>query len=205
MSLTLAPANLLGGGFGALKIQIAYGNTGTFLRCRIANLLSDATAAAGDHDASILKAHSVLPLPSHRAAWQRRSTDIKGRNRMRLAGKVAIVTGAASGMGAATARMFAREGAKVVIADVMEHEGRQIADAIGSAARFEKLDVTNEENWVAVVAATTGHFGKLDVLVNNAGVSGSAEQDCSARKPGTASWRSTRPGCSSASSMRSQR
>jgi len=96
---------------------------------------------------------------------------------MRLAGKVAIVTGAASGMGAATARMFAREGAKVVIADVMEHEGRQIADGIGSAARFEKLDVTNEENWVAVVAATTGHFGKLDVLVNNAGVSGSAEQD----------------------------
>ena len=96
---------------------------------------------------------------------------------MRLAGKVAIVTGAASGMGAATARMFAREGAKVVIADVMEHEGRQIADGIGSAARFERLDVTNEENWVAVVAATTGHFGKLDVLVNNAGVSGSAEQD----------------------------
>ena len=93
---------------------------------------------------------------------------------MRLAGKVAIVTGAASGMGAATARMFAREGAKVVIADVMEHEGRQIADGIGSAARFEKLDVTNEENWVAVVAATTRHFGKLDVLVNNAGVSGSA-------------------------------
>ena len=61
---------------------------------------------------------------------------------MRLAGKVAIVTGAASGMGAATARMFAREGAKVVIADVLEHEGRQVADAIGAAARYEKLDVT---------------------------------------------------------------
>jgi 3(or 17)beta-hydroxysteroid dehydrogenase len=96
---------------------------------------------------------------------------------MRLAGKVAIISGAASGMGAATARMFAREGAKVVIADVLEHEGQQVADAIGASARFEPLDVTKEESWAAVVAATTRHFGKLDVLVNNAGISGSAEQD----------------------------
>jgi 3(or 17)beta-hydroxysteroid dehydrogenase len=96
---------------------------------------------------------------------------------MRLAGKVAIISGAASGMGAATARMFAREGAKVVIADVMEHEGRQMADSIGPAARFEKLDVTSESDWQAVVTATQRHFGRLDVLVNNAGVSGSAEQD----------------------------
>ncbi len=96
---------------------------------------------------------------------------------MRLAGRVAIVTGAASGMGAATARIFAREGAKVVIADVMEHEGKQVADSLGAAARFEKLDVTNEENWAAVVASTVKHFGKLDILVNNAGISGSAEQD----------------------------
>src|SRR5271165_6163421 len=93
---------------------------------------------------------------------------------MRLAGKVAIISGAASGMGAATARIFAREGAKVVIADVLEHEGRQVADAIGASARFEPLDVTKEEDWAAVVAATTRHFGKLDVLVNNAGIS---EQD----------------------------
>ena len=56
---------------------------------------------------------------------------------MRLADKVAIISGAASGMGAATARMFAREGAKVVIADVLEHESRQVADAIGASARFE--------------------------------------------------------------------
>jgi NAD(P)-dependent dehydrogenase (short-subunit alcohol dehydrogenase family) len=80
-------------------------------------------------------------------------------------------------MGAATARIFAREGAKVVIADMLAHEGKQVADAIGSAARFESLDVTNEENWAQVVATTTRHFGKLDVLVNNAGISGSAEQD----------------------------
>lgn len=96
---------------------------------------------------------------------------------MRLAGKVAIISGAASGMGAATARMFAREGAKVVIGDVMEHEGQQVAASIGEAARFEKLDVTNEESWAAVVAATVKQFGKLNILVNNAGVSGSAEQD----------------------------
>src|SRR5215831_11901273 len=101
----------------------------------------------------------------------------KGRRAMRLADKVAIISGAASGMGAATARMFAREGAKVVIADVLEHEGQQVADGIGAAARFAPLDVTKEEDWAAAVAATTRHFGKLDVLVNNAGVSGSAEQD----------------------------
>jgi NAD(P)-dependent dehydrogenase (short-subunit alcohol dehydrogenase family) len=96
---------------------------------------------------------------------------------MRLANKVAIISGAASGMGAATARMFAREGAKVVIADVLEHDGRQVAEGIGVSARFEPLDVTKEESWAAAVAATTRHFGKLDVLVNNAGISGSAEQD----------------------------
>jgi 3alpha(or 20beta)-hydroxysteroid dehydrogenase len=102
---------------------------------------------------------------------------------MRLAGKVAIISGAASGMGAATARMLAREGAKVVIADVLEHEGQQVADAIGASARFEPLDVTKEESWAAVVAATTRHFGKLDVLVNNAGFSGSVDQECAAVDP----------------------
>src|SRR3954471_14392653 len=95
---------------------------------------------------------------------------------MRLAGKVAIISGAASGMGAATARLFAREGAKVVVADMLEHEGRQVANAIGASARFEPLDVTKEERWAAAVAATIRHFGKLDVLVNNAGISGRAAQ-----------------------------
>jgi 3alpha(or 20beta)-hydroxysteroid dehydrogenase len=92
---------------------------------------------------------------------------------MRLAGKIAIVSGAASGMGAATARMFVREGAKVVLADVLEHEGRQVADAIGASAGFEPLDVTKGESWTAVVAAyhpafrqagcpgqQCGHFGQ---------------------------------------------
>jgi NAD(P)-dependent dehydrogenase (short-subunit alcohol dehydrogenase family) len=103
---------------------------------------------------------------------------------MRLAGKVAIISGAASGMGAATARLFAREGAKVVIGDVLEHEGRQEAERIGAAARFEKLDVTKEEDWAEAVAATQRHFGGLHILVNNAGVSGSAEQDLYS----TAAW-----------------
>jgi NAD(P)-dependent dehydrogenase (short-subunit alcohol dehydrogenase family) len=96
---------------------------------------------------------------------------------MRLASKVAIISGAASGMGAITARLFAKEGAKVVIADQLENEGRAVADSIGTAARFEKLDVTDEESWAAVVSATQKAFGKLDILVNNAGISGSAEQD----------------------------
>ncbi len=96
---------------------------------------------------------------------------------MRLAGKVAIVTGAASGMGTATARLFAREGAQVVIADVLEEEGRKLADEIGPAARFERLDVTDEAAWEAVVASTISHFGKLDILVNNAGISGSSAAD----------------------------
>ncbi len=96
---------------------------------------------------------------------------------MRLTGKVAIISGAASGMGAATARLFAREGAKVVIADLLEEQGRALAASIGPAARFERLDVTDEASWAAVVAAARQHFGRLDILVNNAGISGSAEQD----------------------------
>jgi 3(or 17)beta-hydroxysteroid dehydrogenase len=96
---------------------------------------------------------------------------------MRLAGKVALISGAASGMGAATARIFAREGAKVVIADLLAEQGKQVAESLGSAAHFVSLDVTNEDSWAAAVAATIAHFGKLDVLVNNAGISGSAEED----------------------------
>lgn len=99
---------------------------------------------------------------------------------MRLEGKVAIVTGAASGMGAATARRFGREGAKVVVADMLENEGRAVAQEIvraNGAAEFMRLDVTDEANWKAVVDATIAKYGKLDVLVNNAGISGSAVED----------------------------
>ncbi len=96
---------------------------------------------------------------------------------MRLAGKVAIISGGAAGMGEATARLFAREGAKVVIADILEAEGTRIAREIGPAARFERLDVTDEAGWEAVVASTVRHFGKLDILVNNAGISGNSVAD----------------------------
>jgi NAD(P)-dependent dehydrogenase (short-subunit alcohol dehydrogenase family) len=96
---------------------------------------------------------------------------------MRLAGKVALVSGAASGMGRSEAEIFAREGAKVIVADVLEAEGKQVADKIAAAARFVKLDVTSETEWDAAVKAAVSAFGKLDVLVNNAGISGTVDPD----------------------------
>ena len=93
---------------------------------------------------------------------------------MRLAGKVALVSGGARGMGATEARLFAREGAKVVIGDVLEDAGRQTAadiNAMGGEALFARLDVTSEENWQQVVETAVKQFGKLDILVNNAGIS----------------------------------
>jgi 3alpha(or 20beta)-hydroxysteroid dehydrogenase len=88
----------------------------------------------------------------------------------RLVGKVALVSGAARGMGRAEALLFAREGARVVVADVLDEEGARVAAEIGDAARFQHLDVTREADWTAAVAATTAAFGRLDVLVNNAGI-----------------------------------
>ena len=92
---------------------------------------------------------------------------------MRLWDKVAIVTGAASGMGASTARLFAAEGAKVVLTDILSDEGAALAAELGNAARFQMLDVTSEADWAALVSDTLTTEGKIDVLVNNAGVSGS--------------------------------
>jgi NAD(P)-dependent dehydrogenase (short-subunit alcohol dehydrogenase family) len=95
---------------------------------------------------------------------------------MRLANKVAIVTGAASGMGAATARLFAREGAKVVLSDLLEAEGHEVTGSItaaGGTARFWRHDVASEADWDAVVAGTLAAYGAIDILINNAGVSGS--------------------------------
>jgi NAD(P)-dependent dehydrogenase (short-subunit alcohol dehydrogenase family) len=99
---------------------------------------------------------------------------------MRFKDKVAIVSGAASGMGQSEAMLFAREGARVIVADVLETEGRQTADKItagGGQAKFVKLDVTSEANWQATVDAAVSAFGKLDILVNNAGISGTFDPD----------------------------
>src|SRR5215510_9172501 len=99
---------------------------------------------------------------------------------MRLQGKVAIITGGAHGMGEAEAKMFAKEGAKVVVADVLEQEGRQVVAGIaevGGEAIFIRLDVTNEAEWQRAVETAVTRFGKLDILVNNAGISGSAAAD----------------------------
>jgi NAD(P)-dependent dehydrogenase (short-subunit alcohol dehydrogenase family) len=94
---------------------------------------------------------------------------------LRLAGKVALISGAARGMGAAEARLFAREGARVVIGDVLEAEGAAVQAEIsakGGEAVFVRLDVTRESDWEQAVASTVQRFGKLDVLVNNAGIGG---------------------------------
>src|SRR5256885_16977405 len=93
---------------------------------------------------------------------------------MRLAGKVALITGGASGMGQSEAMIFAREGAKVIVGDLLEAEGCQTVEKIASAggqARFVTLDVTSEAAWREAVAAAVAGFGQLDVLVDNAGIS----------------------------------
>jgi 3(or 17)beta-hydroxysteroid dehydrogenase len=94
---------------------------------------------------------------------------------MRLQGKVALISGGARGMGAVEARLFAKEGAKVTIGDVLEDEGRKLEaeiNAAGGEALFVSLEVTREADWQRAVEATVGRFGQLNVLVNNAGISG---------------------------------
>jgi 3alpha(or 20beta)-hydroxysteroid dehydrogenase len=89
-----------------------------------------------------------------------------------LAGKVVLVSGAARGMGEATARRFVEEGARVVLGDILEAEGEAVAKELGDAARFVRLDVTDGDAWRAAIAVAQEEFGGVDVLVNNAGVLG---------------------------------
>jgi len=92
---------------------------------------------------------------------------------MRLQGKVALITGAARGQGAAEARLFAQEGAKVVLADLLDQEGAAVAAEIAEAggdAVYVHLDVTNEEDWDAAIKEAVSSFGKIDILINNAGI-----------------------------------
>ena len=99
--------------------------------------------------------------------------------KVRLKDKIALVTGAASGMGESAARIFAREGAKVVMADILEKEGAAVAASIVSAggeATFLRMDVSDEEQWRESVLATVKRLGRLDVLINNAGISGAVPE-----------------------------
>ncbi len=99
---------------------------------------------------------------------------------MRLAGKVAIVTGSANGMGEVEAHLFAQEGAKVVVADMSVDGGQKVVEAIASAggeACFAQIDVTNEDDWQETVKTAVSVYGKLDILVNNAGISGTYQPD----------------------------
>jgi len=88
----------------------------------------------------------------------------------RLEGKVALITGAARGQGAAAARRFVAEGARVMIADVLAEEGKALAGELGDAAWYQPLDVADEQAWADAVTALEKVFGGLDVLVNNAGI-----------------------------------
>src|SRR3954453_1291330 len=87
-----------------------------------------------------------------------------------LDGKVAIITGASRGQGEAEARMFADEGAAVVVADVLDEPGQKVAESIGDRALYHHLDISSEQEWNDCVAAAVSAFGKLDILVNNAAI-----------------------------------
>ncbi len=88
----------------------------------------------------------------------------------RVEGKVALVTGAASGLGEASSILLIAEGAKVVLCDIDIEKGEALAARLGSDALFVLLDVSAEKQWIAAIETTLSHFGKLDILVNNAGV-----------------------------------
>lgn len=90
----------------------------------------------------------------------------------RLSGKIAIITGAARGMGASHARLFAKEGARVVLTDMRGAEGAALADELGKDALFVEQDVTSAADWKRVVEATETRFGPANILVNNAGILG---------------------------------
>lgn len=90
----------------------------------------------------------------------------------RLDDRIALVTGAARGIGEAISEVFVREGAFVVLSDIRDEPGSDVADRLGPSARYEHLDVRDEAQWTAVIETTLERFGRIDVLVNNAGITG---------------------------------
>ena len=113
----------------------------------------------------------------------------------RLAGKVAIVTGGAQGQGAAIARAFVAEGAKVEIADINVADGEQLAIELGDAAHFTRHDVSDPASWQALVGAVGERFGPVNVLVNNAGILRFGELDVMAFEEAQLVWSVNMAGC----------
>ena len=100
---------------------------------------------------------------------------------MRLSGKVALITGSSRGMGAVEAELFSDEGAIVIITDVLETPGRNLASRLTEQGRnvlFSKLDVTSEQNWIRVIKEVMDNFGKIDILINNAGIYSTTPIEC---------------------------
>ena len=91
-------------------------------------------------------------------------------NTDRLTGKVAVITGAARGVGAEVARFFVQSGARVVIADILDERGEPLAAELGDAAYFQHLDVTSQDDWEAAIPEAESRFGVVNVLVNNAAI-----------------------------------
>lgn len=106
----------------------------------------------------------------------------------RVEGKVAIITGAARGMGEADARRLVAEGAKVVLTDVLDDQGEAVAAELGEGARYRHLDVSDAEQWKAVVEETVADWGGVDVLVNNAGTPTGPSCTGSGTTSGSRSW-----------------
>ncbi len=94
---------------------------------------------------------------------------------MRLKGKIALITGSARGIGQATAELFHKEGAIVIISDIRDGEGKNLVDNLETNAEYLHLDVGNEENWLTTAEYIKNKFGRLDILVNNAGITGFLE------------------------------
>lgn len=94
---------------------------------------------------------------------------------MRLKDKIALITGGARGIGQATAELFYKEGATVIVADIRDDEGRALVQQFGNNAMYLHLDVGKEENWQQATAQLTAKYGRLDILVNNAGITGFLE------------------------------